>query len=68
MQDVPAHVTSLAASVMAMRIRAILHGDRSLADTLDLIDARNAGWMRIAAPAPDDGELIAAHKDLTVGA
>lgn len=60
MRNVPASVTALAASCMAMRIHAVLAGERNYAEFLDLIDPRNGSWMRIKAPAnPDDGELIA---------
>lgn len=63
MQDVPLHVTALAATVMVMRIQAVLNGDETYADTMDVIDPRNAGWMRIAAPDLGEGELIAHHTD-----
>lgn len=60
MRNVPAHVTTLAASVMARHITALLVGDRSLAGVLELIDTAEGRWMRIAAPAsPFDDDLIA---------
>ncbi len=65
MRDVPAAVTTLAASCMAMRINAVLAGEDTFAQVLDLIDPRNGAWMRISAPTdPNDGELIAqsAHR------
>lgn len=60
MRDVPAHVTSMAASVMARHITGWLAGDHSLAGVLELIDTTEGRWIRIAAPAsPFDDELIA---------
>ena len=60
MRQVPAHVTTLAAAVMARHVEALLQGDHSLAGMLELIDTGSGRWLRIAAPAaPQDEELIA---------
>ena len=60
MRQVPAHVTTLAAAVMARHVEALLLGDHSLAGMLELIDTGSGRWLRIAAPtAPQDEELIA---------
>ena len=60
MRRVPAHVTTLAAAVMARHVDALLQGDHSLAGMLELIDTGSGRWLRIAAPtAPQDEELIA---------
>jgi len=60
MRDVPAAVTGLAAACMAIRIQAVIAGDSSYSQYLDLIDPRSGSWMRIKAPAaPHDEELIA---------
>ncbi|MBX2979652.1 MAG: ThiF family adenylyltransferase [Flavobacteriales bacterium] len=60
MQQVPAHVTTLAAAVMAEHINAIIQGDRSRAGVLELIDVGDGRWLRIRAPRPlQDDELIA---------
>lgn len=50
MREVPAEVTTLAAAHMALRIRALLAGDKEGGAVLDLIDVRNGPWMRIQAP------------------
>jgi molybdopterin/thiamine biosynthesis adenylyltransferase len=60
MQQVPVHVTTLAAAVMARHVEALLRNDRSLAGVLELVDVAAGRWMRIEAPhAPFDEELIA---------
>ena len=60
MRQVPAHVTTLAAAVMARHVHALMQNDHSLAGMLELIDTSAGRWLRIAAPtAPQDGELIA---------
>jgi len=64
MRDVPAAVTTLAASCMALRIQAVLGGDVTYAQFLDLIDVQHGTWMRIRPPGDlDNGDLIADHTD-----
>lgn len=64
MRDVPAAVTTLAASCMALRIQTVLGGDASYAELLDLIDVQHGTWMRIRPPGDvDNGELIAHRTD-----
>lgn len=50
MQDVPVHVTTLAASIMAAHVDALLRNDRRLAGSLELLDVATGRWMRMAAP------------------
>lgn len=53
MRVVPAAVTTLAASLMALRIADRLAGGDGRSGTMDLVDARQARWLRISgAPAP----------------
>lgn len=60
MQQVPPHVTTLAAAVIAEHIDALMQGDRSRAGVLELIDVGDGRWLRIRAPRPlRDEELIA---------
>lgn len=60
MQQVPPHVTTLAAAVMVEHINALMQGDRSRAGALELIDVADGRWLRIRAPRPlRDDELIA---------
>lgn len=59
MQDVPVHVTALAASLMAAHVDALLRNDRRLAGSLELLDVATGRWMRMAAPrAMADGEVL----------
>lgn len=59
MRLVPAEVTTMAAALMAQRIRAVLKGDASSARWMDLLDLEHGQWMRVAAPVAPDDELIA---------
>jgi hypothetical protein len=56
MRQVPAAITTVAASLMAMRIDDLLHGGDGLADRMDLVDVKNGRWMRINGPRA--GELL----------
>lgn len=56
MQRVPAAVTTLTASLMAMRIANLLVGGDGLAGVMDLVDAEHGRWMRIMGP--DAGEFM----------
>jgi adenylyltransferase/sulfurtransferase len=71
MQQVPVHVTTLAAAVMAHHVEALLRNDRSLAGVLEVVDVAAGRWLRIEAPrAPFDDELIAQaipHRDAVQG-
>jgi adenylyltransferase/sulfurtransferase len=59
MRQVPAEVTTLAAALMARRIRSVLNGDASDACWMDLLHLEHGQWMRVAAPVAPDEELIA---------
>lgn len=59
MRQVPAEVTTMAAALMARRIRAVLNGDASSARWMDLLHLEHGQWMRVAAPMAPDDELIA---------
>ena len=66
MRAVPAHITALCASVMAMHAQSLILGDRSHAGQLELIDPHTGRWLRIAAPMPpQDDELIAEGRTST---
>jgi adenylyltransferase/sulfurtransferase len=56
MRDVPAAVTTLTASLMALRIADILQGGDGLAGVMDLVDSEHGRWMRIMGP--DAGEFM----------
>ncbi|MBX2972504.1 MAG: ThiF family adenylyltransferase [Flavobacteriales bacterium] len=56
MRDVPAAVTTLTASLMALRIADILKGGDGLAGVMDLVDAGHGRWMRIMGP--EAGEFM----------
>ncbi|MCB0765763.1 MAG: ThiF family adenylyltransferase [Flavobacteriales bacterium] len=56
MQRVPAAVTTLTASLMALRIADLLVGGDGLAGVMDLVDAEHGRWMRIMGP--DAGEFM----------
>ena len=56
MQAVPAAVTTIAASLMAMRIAALVNGGHGHAGIMDLVDIEHGRWMRIMGP--DAGELM----------
>ena len=59
MRSVPAEVTTVAAALMGKRIRALLDNDPAQARYMDLLDLRHGQWLRIAAPAAPDEELLA---------
>lgn len=56
MQQVPAAVTTIAASLMAMRIEDLLNGGHGHAGMMDLVDTEHGRWMRVMGP--DAGELL----------
>ena len=56
MQAVPAAVTTIAASLMAMRIADLVNGGHGHAGMMDLVDIEHGRWMRIMGP--DAGELM----------
>lgn len=56
MQRVPAAVTTLAASLMALRIEDLLNGGNGLAGVMDLVDSEHGRWMRIMGP--EAGEFM----------
>ncbi len=56
MQRVPAAVTTLTASLMALRIEDLLNGGSGLAGVMDLVDSEHGRWMRIMGP--DAGEFM----------
>ncbi len=56
MRDVPAAVTTLAASLMALRIADLLKGGDGLAGVMDLVDSQHGRWMRIMGP--EAGEFM----------
>ncbi len=56
MRDVPAAVTTLTASLMALRIADLLKGGDGLAGVMDLVDSQHGRWMRIMGP--DVGEFM----------
>lgn len=56
MRDVPAAVTTLTASLMALRITDVLSGGDGLAGVMDLVDAAHGRWMRIMGP--EAGEFM----------
>ena len=58
MQRVPAPVTTLTASLMALRIADLLEGGDGLAGVMDLVDTRNGRWMRLMGP--EAGEFLEA--------
>jgi len=53
---VPAAVTTLAASLMALRIADLLKGGDGLAGVMDLVDSQHGRWMRIMGP--EAGEFM----------
>lgn len=59
MEHVPITATTLAAALMAGRIKALLQGDHRRAQLMDLLDVEQGSWMRISAPLPPDDDLIA---------
>jgi adenylyltransferase/sulfurtransferase len=60
MRTVPVEVTTMAATLIARRVRALMAGDRGDVPWMDLLDLREGRWMRIGRPRPwDEGELIA---------
>lgn len=56
MQAVPAMVTTITASLMAMRIADLLAGGHGHDGVLDLVDTEHGRWMRIMGP--DVGEIM----------
>ncbi|MBL7953073.1 MAG: ThiF family adenylyltransferase [Flavobacteriales bacterium] len=50
MRDVPAAVTMLTGSLMALRITDLLNGGDGLAGVMDLVDSARGRWMRIMGP------------------
>lgn len=56
MRSVPAAVTTLTASLMALRMEDLLNGGDGLAGVMDLIDTEHGRWMRIMGP--DAGEFM----------
>jgi len=56
MQRVPAAVTTMAASLMALRIADLLRGGSGLAGVMDLVDSERGRWMRIMGP--EAGEFM----------
>ncbi|HRF82019.1 MAG TPA: ThiF family adenylyltransferase [Flavobacteriales bacterium] len=56
MQRVPAAVTTITASLMALRIADILRGGSGLAGVMDLVDSERGRWMRIMGP--EAGEFM----------
>lgn len=56
MQLVPAAVTTLTASLMALRIEDLLNGGNGLAGVMDLVDTEHGRWMRIMGP--EAGEFM----------
>lgn len=64
MRQVPASVTAFAGALMAQHITALIHGDRSRAGILELIDTRDGRWLRIAPPEPERGSELIAERTL----
>lgn len=56
MRLVPAAVTTLTASLMALRIADLLKGGDGLAGVMDLVDSEHGRWMRIMGP--EAGEFM----------
>lgn len=56
MRLVPAAVTTLTASLMALRITDLLNGGDGLAGVMDLVDSEHGRWMRIMGP--EAGEFM----------
>ena len=50
MRDVPVSVTTIAASLMMMRIEDLLRGGDGLCGIMDLLDVENGRWMRLRGP------------------
>lgn len=65
MRRVPASVTAFAGALMAEHISALIHGDRSRAGILELIDTRDVRWLRISPPAPERGSELIAERTLS---
>lgn len=56
MRVVPAAITTLAASLMALRISDLLQGGDGLSGVMDLVDGAHGRWMRILGP--EAGEFM----------
>lgn len=56
MRDVPAAVTTLTASLMALRIADLLQGGDGLAGVMDLVDCTHGRWLRLLGP--EAGEFL----------
>ncbi|HQV74207.1 MAG: ThiF family adenylyltransferase [Flavobacteriales bacterium] len=56
MRIVPAAVTTITASLMALRIEDLLRGGHGHAGMMDLLDIANGRWMRIMGPT--GGEIM----------
>lgn len=56
MREVPAAVTTITASLMALRITDLLRGGDGLAGVMDLVDCTHGRWLRLLGP--EAGEFM----------